>query len=275
MTIPLYHGVGGLSIRVYPRFLDNIKQAMLGVSFFGQYLRWLMRSGRPPYFIYPGAPGVLGPIGYVNAALEIKSQLQLLGAPDPDSIYVAVGSCGTFAGLILGARLAGLDSRVVGVRVIEENVASAPKVARIANKTARYLRRRDPSLPRIEIGAGQVDLLDGYLGPGYAHPTERGQAAVELVGRTEGLPLETTYTGKAMAALIDHARREPGQRLLFVDTFTETTALEEGDYRELPERFWPVFNPDHEVHCWCLRAQREPGFCWKDKRRQRSQSAGA
>jgi len=43
----------------------------------------------------------------------------------------------------------------------------------------------------------------------------------------------------------------------------EATALAEGEYRTLPERFWPVFDPDHRVDCWCLRAWRDPGFCWK------------
>ena len=77
------------------------------------------------------------------------------------------------------------------------------------------------------------------------------------------LPLETTYTGKAMAALLDHAAQNPGSRLLFLDTFTESAALDEGDYRALPERFWLVFDPGHEVNCWCLRAWRDPSFCWK------------
>ena len=237
----------------------------LGVSFFAQYLRWLVRSHRPPYFVYPGAPGVLGTLGYVNAALELWDQLRRLDVPDPDYVYVAVGSCGTFAGLLLGARLAGLESRVMGVRIIEEDVANRAKIARIATKTARYLRRRGASVPTVEVGEEAVELLDGYLGSGYAHPTEAGQAAIDLVARSEGLPLETTYTGKAMAALLDHARREPGARFLFVDTFTEAEALTEGDHHDLPERFWPVFDPEHEVGCWCLRGQREKGFCWKEE----------
>lgn len=237
--------------------------AGLAVSFFGQYIRWWLRSRRQPYFVYPGAPGTLGTLGYVNAAFEIKGQLEAAGAPEPDALFVAVGSCGTFAGLLLGARLARLGCRIVGVRIIEEDVANRRKIARMVNRAARYLRRRDPSIPRITIGADEVELLDGYLGGGYAHPTADALRAVRLVARTEDLPLETTYTGKAMAALLDRAARHPGSRLLFLDTFTESTALEEGEYRALPERFWPVFDPAHHVDCWCLRSWRDPGFCWK------------
>jgi 1-aminocyclopropane-1-carboxylate deaminase/D-cysteine desulfhydrase-like pyridoxal-dependent ACC family enzyme len=235
----------------------------LAVSFLGQYLRWLVRTRRSPYFIYPGAPGTLGTLGYVNAAFEIKAQLEATATPEPEVVFVAVGSCGTFAGLILGARLAGLGSRIVGVRIIEEDVANRPKIARMVNRAARYLRRRDPSVPSVEIEAWDVDLLDGYLGAGYAHATEEARQAVALTAQAAGLPLETTYTGKAMAALLDYAGRCPGSRILFIDTFAESPALEEGDYRDLPKRFWPLFDPTQQGRCWCLRAWRNPGFCHK------------
>jgi hypothetical protein len=53
-------------------------------------------------------------------------------------------------------------------------------------------------------------------------------------------------------------------RLLFVDTFAEVPALEEGEWRGLPERFWPVFDPAHRVACWRLRSWQDPDFCWKN-----------
>jgi hypothetical protein len=115
----------------------------------------------------------------------------------------------------------------------------------------------------VEIKPGEIELLDGYLGKGYAHPTEEAQRAVALADETEGLTLETTYTGKALAALLDHARRDPQTRLLFVDTFAEDPALEPGDYQHLPRGFWPVFDPAHKRRCWCLRGWRDPDFCWK------------
>jgi hypothetical protein len=117
----------------------------------------------------------------------------------------------------------------------------------------------------VRITPQDVDLLDGYVGPGYAHPTPEARRAVELLARLEGLPLETTYTGKAMAALLDHARQHPGARLLFVDTYAEAPTLEEGDYRDLPRRFWPIFDPSHPARCGCLRARRDPEFCWKER----------
>lgn len=238
----------------------------LVLSFVAEYGRWLVKTGRPPYFIYPGASGTLGILGYVNAAFEIQAQLQEAREKEPDVLFCAAGSCGTVAGLLLGARLAGLSSRVVGVRIIEEDQANRAKIARLANRAARFLRQRDRAVPEVTFEPGDVPLLDGYMGAGYAHPTEKGRQAIGRVGAAEGLPLEHTYTGKAMAALLDYAEGNPGARLLFVDTFVEAPTLEEGDFRELPRAFWPAFDPSQEARCRCLRARRDPAFCWKQKR---------
>jgi D-cysteine desulfhydrase len=242
----------------------------LVVSFLWQAVRWSMRSRRPPYFIYPGASGHLGILGYVNAAFELKAQLLAEGpAPPgalvPDATFVAAGSCGTMAGLLLGARLAGLPGRIVGVQVTEADVANRAKIARLASRAGRYLHKMDGSVPLVHIEPDEVELLDGYLGAGYAHPTPAAVDAVDILAQTEGLPLETTYTGKAMAALLDHARLNPRAGLLFVDTFAEMPSLCQGEYQCLPERFWPVFEPSHRTHCHCLRARRDPSFCWKGR----------
>ncbi|MCS7285739.1 MAG: pyridoxal-phosphate dependent enzyme [Anaerolineae bacterium] len=235
----------------------------LALSFIWQYLRHFSLSRKLPYFIYPGASGTLGILGYVNAALEIKEQLDTMNIPEPEAIFVAVGSCGTFAGLLLGARLANLKSRIIGVRVIEESIANRPKVARMVNRTVRFLRKLDPGVPPMELKPDEIILIGEYLGPGYAHPTPESSRAVELTAELEGLPLETTYTGKTMAALLDYARANPRSRLLFLDTFAEKPSLKEGDYRLLPRRFWPVFNPSHRVPCWCITGWLKPGYCWK------------
>jgi len=228
-----------------------------------QYLRWFLRTGRRPYFVYPGASGTLGVLGYVNAAYEIKAQLDGAGIAAPEAILVAVGSCGTFAGLLLGARLCGLRGQIVGVRVIGESVANRKKVAKMVNRTARYLRQQDPTVPELLVSAGEVELLGDYFGAGYAHPTAEGQQAVALLSQTEGLFLETTYTGKALAALLDHARSHPGARLIFVDTFSESPQLPEGDWCGLPHQFWPVFDSGRRARCWCWRGWRDPESCWK------------
>ena len=48
-----------------------------------------------------------------------------------------------------------------------------------------------------------------YLGAGYGAVTDAGLAAQRLLLDEEGIALETTYTAKCMAALLDLAARPP------------------------------------------------------------------
>ena len=56
-------------------------------------------------------------------------------------------------------------------------------------------------------------------GPGYARPSEEGNAAVALMAEREGIFLDPVYTGKAFAGLLAMAREgafAPGERVLFL-----------------------------------------------------------
>jgi D-cysteine desulfhydrase len=141
--------------------------------------------------------------------------------PQPEFIFVPVGSGGTMAGLVLGLMLSGMPSTAVGVRVYSKRMANEKTIAFLANRTLRYLRRIDRSVPTHTTSAHEIVMLHDYYGKGYAHYTEKGVKAVELLRDLEGLRLEGTYSGKAMAAFIDFmsvpARR--GKPALFIDTF--------------------------------------------------------
>jgi len=44
----------------------------------------------------------LGTLGYVDAMFELKRQVENGETPMPKYIFIPVGSCGTYAGLLLG-----------------------------------------------------------------------------------------------------------------------------------------------------------------------------
>ena len=61
----------------------------------------------------------------------------------------------------------------------------------------------------------------GFIGDGYGLPTDAGLEAVALVARSEAVLLDTTYTAKAMAALIRHVRDgvlRPDETVVFLHT---------------------------------------------------------
>lgn len=158
----------------------------------------LTREGRRPYAIPRGGASPVGCLGYVEAAFELRDQLAASGVR-PSHLFLATGSCGTHAGLLLGARLAGLPARVVGATVSRHREECIRRVEDLAAGCAALLGSEG-------IDPVDVVVLDGYLGPGYGVASPEGEAAAALVGRSEGLLLDPVFTAKAMAALLGEAR---------------------------------------------------------------------
>ena len=57
------------------------------------------------------------------------------------------------------------------------------------------------------IEPNEANVLFGYVGEGYTIPTPECIEAIRLVARTEAIILDPNYTGKAMAAMVDHIRK--------------------------------------------------------------------
>jgi D-cysteine desulfhydrase len=167
--------------------------------------RLRLREGNRPELIPGGGSSPLGSLGFVNAGLELAAQVQAGELPEPEAVFVPLGTGGTAAGLALGFTLAGLSTRVVAVRVIDRLLANRPRLLGRLRATAALCRSRDETPFPARLG-GNLEIDHGYIGPGYGHPTSEGQRAVERFRDLEGLSLEQTYTGKAAAALLDRAR---------------------------------------------------------------------
>jgi len=191
--------------------------ALLGML---RYADW--RRARLPYLLPTGGSSPLGAVGFVNAALELADQIAAGELPEPAHIFVALGSGGTAAGLLLGLRLAGLRSRLVPVVVSDVVPIRSETVTRLTNRTAKLLRGRGASLPPGDVGPEQVTILSDWLGGGYGHPTPAAARAEELVRETEGLELEGVYTAKTMAALVD--------------------LVKDGQLRDGPVLYWHTYN---------------------------------
>ena len=88
----------------------------------------------------------------------------------------------------------------------------------LLEKTALLLHRLDPSVPTDLASRARYEFRTGYLGDGYAKSNDKTDAAVALAGEQLGLPLETTYTGKAFAALLDDLGDKGGD-VLFWNTY--------------------------------------------------------
>jgi D-cysteine desulfhydrase len=150
-------------------------------------VRWIPAGGAHPVAI----------LGHVNAALELADQIVGSRTLRPDSIFVPLGTGGTAAGLALGLRIAGIDTRVVAVRVVPRIVGRARRVAALANATARMIEHLTGE-PMPRLSPSDLHVEHAYFGGGYgrALPTVSGEAALAEAG----VRLDGTYSQKCFAA---------------------------------------------------------------------------
>lgn len=166
--------------------------------------RAAVRDRKLPMFLPAGGSNPFGALGYVEAAYEIADQVAAGALPAPATVVIAVGSGGTAAGLALGLRLAGLETRVFGAVVNDALPLDAHVIARLANRTAHLLRSHGAEITVQPVLPEDLTMRDDWLGTTYGDPTPASTAAVAEAAM-HGLALEPVYTGKSLAAIRDLA----------------------------------------------------------------------
>ena len=167
-----------------------------------------------PYLIPVGGSSPVGVLGYLSGSAEIKAQLEAQNER-PVRLYFASGSRGTQAGLTLGAKWCDAPYEVYGVAVSGGESWKQQRALRIANEAAVLAGIA------TRVTAEDLSTDQGYIGEGYGIPTPECLEAIRLVAKEEGILLDPVYTAKAMACLIDHARRgmlDPSSSVVFLHT---------------------------------------------------------
>ena len=166
------------------------------VAMFREHLQ-----GRGAWVIPLGGTCWLGAVGFVNAGLELAAQVAEGHIDRPDRIYIACGTTGSAAGLALGIAAAGLRATVHAVQVADNPFSSERKMRKLMAKTRHLLNRLSPDFDASDCD-DRIVWRDEFLAGGYARVDDATTTAVALAKDQLGLSLETTYTGKAMAAML-------------------------------------------------------------------------
>jgi D-cysteine desulfhydrase len=165
----------------------------------------------------------------------------------PDRLYVATGTMGTPAGLAIGLALAGLQTEVHAVRVSHTAIANEHVLARLISKTVHMLRRLEAAVPEHLEQECRVRLRHAFFAGGYAHSDDNTEDAIRLSADAFGIQLESTYSGKAMAALLHDIRtgEAKGRKLLFWNTYSSVplpTGSDAPAVGSLPADFFAYFS---------------------------------
>jgi D-cysteine desulfhydrase len=213
----------------------------LGVGIHFYLLDRLKR--RRTYWLPAGGSTPVGVLGYVNAVLELKQQIEEGKLPEPKQIFVAAGTTGTMAGIELGVQLTNLQTQVVGIRVTDKMAATGRKVKGLINGALKLLKK-DKKIKNFRYRPNFM-LIDQYYGGKYGRVTPEGLEAVEIINKTENIFLETTYTGKTLAALLDQVKAaETKEPILFWNTYNSvdlSSVANQVQYQQLPPEFHHLF----------------------------------
>ena len=234
MLLDYYHKAKMLKVS------RRLRRLMIGYQFL---INIKPLKGKMPYAIPIGGSNELGSLGFVEAAFELKKQVETGTLPEPDYLFVSAGSLGTFCGLWLGCQLANLKTKVVGVNVSSGNTTGA---ATKINKICQYLRKTDSGLPQLKVSNSELTILEDYRGERYAQFTKEGMEAILLMYSLEKIKLEGTYTGKTLAGALDCIKKNhlEDKVLLFWNTYNSVDLshlIKDIDYHKLPAPFHKYF----------------------------------
>jgi len=156
----------------------------------------LRKQGANPYVIPLSGDHIpYGSLGYVKCAEELILQFKQRSV-NVDAIMLASGSATTHAGMLAGLRALGSDIPVYGFCVRRDHASQGERVLQKSRLVAEMI-----DCPGV-VTEDDIWVDDRMLRPGYGQLNEDLLEAIRLTARCEGLLLDPTYTGKAMAGLI-------------------------------------------------------------------------
>jgi D-cysteine desulfhydrase len=158
----------------------------------------LNSSGEQVYQIPLGGAAAISTLGFVSAMRELSEQMQLNNIKF-DHLFFSSSTAGTHAGMLIGAKLFCLENlRIVGISP-EPNAETeiVSEIERILKETGELLEIENDDL------TAKIEIIDSYAGKDYCIETEEAEKTFKLLARTEAVLLDSVYTAKAFAGLID------------------------------------------------------------------------
>lgn len=157
-----------------------------------------VEEGKSVCVIPGGGHAPEGVEAYADAVTELPAA--------PDYIVHASGTGGTQAGLLTGVQRQGWNTSVIGI-----------SVARVRERGIEEIMKLLPA----DLPKDRVDFRDEFRFGGYEQHGPELMDFVQSVIRIEGVPLDLTYTGKAMYGLdqlVQSGEIPVGSRVVFWHT---------------------------------------------------------
>ena len=189
--------IRSLGIRILPCEKNAIADAVDAA------MELLAREGKKPYYIYGNRLGqgneAAAVSAYADASRELFSWKEESGVK-ADYVFTACGTGSTLAGLACGMTEGGSDARIVGISISSRSAARAEECVQRAVEA--WYGREGKTVPHRLRECLSVEC--GYNCGGYGVRDGRVDDLIRTVFETSSVPLDPTYTGKAMRGMLDY-----------------------------------------------------------------------
>lgn len=178
------------------------------------------RRGEKIFEIPLGGALAVGALGFISAMGELAAQAKEKNVKF-DRIIFSSSTAGTHAGMLAGKKLFGFENvKITGFAPEPETAEIVSGVEKLLGEVGELLGFSTDDL------RGEIEIVGDYAGEDYCVETAEAQNAFKLLARAEGVFLDSVYTAKAFAGLIDwikSGRLKENENVLFWHTGGQLT----------------------------------------------------
>lgn len=174
-------------------------------------------ENKKAYIIPEGASNGLGLFGYYTAMLEILEQEIKLDISF-DTICVATGSGGTYAGLFLANQLMKTGKKIVGINIYDQHKPFEKIIPKLIEEGLELTKNQDLI---TQINMDDIIIYSDYIEGGYGSTSSKEIDFIKGFAKEEGIVLDHVYTGKALYGMTSEMLGESEKyrkNVLFIHT---------------------------------------------------------
>ena len=184
-------------------------------------------EGEKVYYVPMGGSNEIGMLGYVECAMELDRQARELGIGDA-TVYVTVGSMGTYLGMLIGLKECRSDLKLAGINVLPYSDDAADEKANdeaLREALCDYYKNVCETFAGYSenwgITADDFNIMTHYIHGAYNNAVAEVREVMYYLARKEAIIIDPCYTGKTFEALVDGAKSgsiEKGSNVIFMHT---------------------------------------------------------
>ena len=178
-----------------------------------EQIKLKLEMGYKPYFIQGGGHGNLGTQAYVDAFKEIVD-FEDVNNIKFDYIFLASGTGTTQAGLVVGKIINNSKVKIVGISIARPLPRGRDVVV---ESVEDYIKENNIN---YEFEEDDIVFVDKYICGGYGKYNKEIEETIIDFLENEGIPLDTTYTGKAFWGMKQYIKENDikNKNILFIHT---------------------------------------------------------